>query len=164
MLRDTDVRPIGVGKRCAVPAWFLAAGVVDLAAVNLGRENRTRRPFPTRIGCDDFASTVGVHDFQLRKQADTSPVMVAMRLEPDLASVPSAADDRPDGVLARVEQITHVIGLVLKPRAITRPSRCEHVPPDTLAVDVDLVQAMARDVEPGGTDVACQSERAPEIG
>ncbi len=82
-----------------------------------------------------------------------------------VARVPPRRQLHAEGVGPGVEQLGDVVRLVLDPLGVVRPAGGEAVRPDPLAVEVGLVQAEGRGVEPGPRDgLAAQPELVAQLG
>ena len=68
---------------------------------------------------------------------DVARFLISTLRETDSARVPAVAEQRADGVLARLEQRSHVVRLILRARVIVGELGREHVIADALAVDVN---------------------------
>src|SRR5262245_49149540 len=127
MLGDAHALPARVVEARCVPSGFLEARVVDLATVDFCRLNRAGGGFPLCVGRNRLTAAIRRSDFELRQQRKPIAVMVSMLPESDLPTVPAAAEERSDDVVAASNQARDVIGLVLQSRRVTRPPRRQHV-------------------------------------
>jgi hypothetical protein len=146
----------------ACPSAKLTARVVRFAAVDVGRENRTRRSLPAGIRYHALRAPALIADLELSAQAKPPAVEIALAEEAEMSPVPPIAEHRTDGVGAGPEQRRDVVGLVLQPAAVRCPAGCEELVADALSVEIDLVEAEGGDVETGGAHAVGNAERATQ--
>ena len=156
---DAHRGPAGVVEAGRAPAGLLEPRVVGLAHVEVGGEDRAGRRLPLLVGADRLDPAVGVLDPQLAQQAEALAVDVPPVPPREEAAVPAVAEQRADRVVAGAQLRGHVVGLVLEALAVARPARREELVAHAAAVDLELVQAVARHVRPGRADLAAQRER-----
>src|SRR5207244_6949733 len=103
-----------------------------------------------------------IADFELSAQAKPPAVEIALAEEPELSAIPAVAQHRADRIVARSQERGDVIRLVLQPAAVRGPAGREELVADALAVQIDLVEAEAGDVETRGAHAAGNRNGAPE--
>ena len=87
---------------------------------------------------------------QLREQRDVVAVQVRVTaVEADAAPVPAVGEPGAERVLALGEMVGDVVGVVAQPLAVDGPARRQGVVADARSVELHLVQAVGRHVEPG---------------
>ena len=101
-------------------------------------------------------------DLELGEQGKLAAIEVALAKESEIASVPAIAENRADDVCAPPQQRGDVVGLVLDSAAVRRPARCEELVTDALAVEIDLIEAQAGDVEARRAHGVADAKRAPQ--
>ena len=87
-----------------VPSVELEPGVVRLALVEVGREERAGRGAPVLVGDDHVGRAVVVGDLELGEQAEPVAVDVAEHVPLEKPPPPTVGDDRAEHVLAAGEQ------------------------------------------------------------
>ncbi len=160
----THGRPVAIVKRCRAPAGLLESCVVRLAHVDVRQEDGARSGLPAGVGAHGLHAAVGVLDADLTQERHTIAVHVAVVLPREEAPVPAVSQRRPGGILPRRQKGGHVVGLVLQALAVARPARRHQVLADTLAVQLQLVDPVARDIGPRRTHGALHVEGASDEG
>ncbi len=144
--------PLRVVESWPAPARRLQTGVIGLAVLQVGLDVGSVRRLPRTVRGDPLGRAVGVGDAHLCHQRGGVPVLAAPA-QPDLAGPPAFRQGRADHVVPACQQLRHVVGLGLDALVVVRPARREHLVPDRLAVDLQLVEAECRGVDPCGGDL-----------
>ena len=160
---DEDAAPGGVVEAGVGPARVLQPGVVVFALVQAGGGDRARTAAPVGVGADGLRAAVGVDDLQLGEQGGALAVDVAPpAAEADPAPVPAVCQPGAERVVAGVQQVGDVEGLVAQPVVVAAPTGGQHVVADPGAVEFDLVEAVGGGVEAGRGDRRAQGEPAAQ--
>ena len=77
-----------------------------------------------------------------------------MTVEPEVAPVPAVAEHRTDRVLSGSQQGGHIVGLILEPAMVRRPPGREKLITDSPAVELELIETEARDIQSRRGDCA----------
>src|SRR2546428_3230532 len=154
--------PCVIVVRRARPAVQLTARVIRFPAVDIRRENGTRCGLPAGIRYDALRTPALIADFELSAQAKPPAVEIALAEEPELSAIPPIAQHCADRIVARSHERGDVIRLVLQPPAVRGPAGREQLVADALAVEIDLVEAEAGDVETRGTHAIGDAKGAPQ--
>ena len=147
-----------------VPAVHRHAGVVLAAQQQVGVADRTRGGRPTVVADDRLRAAVGQFHDKLHEQAGVAAVVLPLAAEAQIAGVPAVAENRADGVLAGLEELRHVVGLIVDPLAEIGPARRQFILADAPAVEVQLVAAQGRDVDLGMLDRLRDLEGLAKVG
>src|ERR1019366_4965015 len=161
-LGERDRLQVAVVVGSGRPAGTFQSRVVRLAAIDVGGADRAGGRLPRTIGRDGHGATIGVVDLQLHQQCDGSAVVVLATVEAEVATIPTVAEDDADGVPAGDKIAGDVVGLVLQTRVIAGPAWREQVVADAVAVEMQLVQTPARDVNPRRENPSLHIEAATE--
>ena len=161
-IQQDDGSPPGIVVRRCGPAGPLETGVVCLSAVDVRRLNRTRGRLPQRVGADVLDAPVLIEDLELQAQSDPPAIDIAPALEAELAAVPAVAQDRAGRVVAGLEQLRDVVGLVLYAVMVGRPSRGEQLIAHASTVEIHFVQPETRGVESRSRHDAAHAKRATQ--
>ena len=132
-----------------VPAVHPHSGVVLAAQQQIGVANRARGGLPTAVADDGLRAAVGQLYDKLHEQSRVAAVVFPLTGERQIAGVPAVAKHGADGVLAALEELRHVVGLIIDSLAILAPARCQFILAHALAVQVQLIAAQGRDVQVG---------------
>ena len=146
------------------PRFLRGTRVVRLAIVDVGGEDRSCGRLPSFAGPDDLLAPIGVAHDDLRQQRDALAVGVATSLPGEPAAIPSISERDADRIRPSAKQVGDVVGLVLEPLVVARPTWREHLVADAAAVDLHLVQAEARHVCARGRDGAVERELGAKQG
>ena len=155
---DPHRRPVGVGEAGRAPAGLLEPRVVGLAHVEVGGEDRAGGGPPLVVGPDRLDAPVGVLDAELAQEPQRFTEHVPAVAPGEVAAVPAVAQRGADRVVARAQERRHVVRLVLEPLAVARPARGEALVADAAAVDLELVEPVARHVGPRGAELPAHRE------
>ena len=157
--RDLHRRPLPIVEAGRRPAGLLETRVVGLAVVDLRHQDRARGRLPALVRPDDLLAPVLVGDLDLQQQRQPVAVDVAPIDAPgQVPAVPAVAELDPDGVVARLQEGRDVVRLVLQALVVARPPGREELVAHPAAVQVHLVEAVARHVGPRPRDGAVQLE------
>ena len=131
------------------PAGPLSAGVVRLTVIDITRQNGPPRGTPGFIGDDLLRRAIRVGDLKLGEQRQPIAVDVALpTVEAESPSIPTIAQDGANGVAPFAQEVCHDERLVAQAVVVTRPSWSHDVIAHGDAVDLYLVDAQRRHVEP----------------
>src|SRR5207245_2799800 len=103
-----------------------------------------------------------IADFELQSKGAPPTVQAALAEEPQVPAIPAIPEHRADSVFTRSQERCDVVGLVLQPVAVGCPPGREELVADPSAVEMDLVQALARHVETGGAHGAAHTKSPPQ--
>ena len=157
-----DRQPALAGESRAIPPRLLEARVVALAAIDVGEGDGAGAASPRAVGRHALHSAVGVADLELREQCHRGAIGVSAAAETEVAAIPAVAEHRADGVLPLGERGGDVVGLILQAAIEGGPPWGEEVLTDTLAIEVQFVEAARRDVDAGRSDRTLHGEAAAE--
>src|SRR6266849_2649352 len=146
----------------ARPPVELTARVVRLAAVAVGRDDGTRRGLPAGVRYDAIRTPALIANLELSAQTKPPAVEIALAEEAELSAIPAIAQHRADRVVACSHERSDAICLVVQPAAVRCPAGCKERVADALVVEIDLVEAEARDVEARGAHAIGDAEGAPQ--
>ena len=163
VIDDPDPRPLPVVEADVGPARALQARVVGLAVVDLGHQDGTGGGLPARVAADGLPSPILVGDLDLQEQSEAIAVDVATASR-QVSAVPAVAEQHAHGVVPALEQGRDVVGLVLQALVVARPARGEELVAHPLAVEVQLVEPVARHVGARARDGSAQLEHAAQHG
>src|SRR5580693_335308 len=102
-----------------------------------------------------------VSHFQLQQQRNLLSIMLVEALKADDAAIPTVAKVSTEGIRASMELIGHVVSLILHAVRIAGPSWGQNSVADALAVERQLVQPVARDVDSRIRHGTAQAKFAP---
>ena len=159
---DGGGRPGPVVVPGEIPGGEFGAGVVGLAEHEVAREHGAGVGFPGGIADHGFDRAVGVGDLQLREERGDGAVLLEAAVA-EVAGVPAVGEQRADGVVARVQERGHVVGLVADTEVIVGPLGSEDVIADALAVEARLVEPQRGDVQRGRADRRVDGERPAQV-
>ncbi len=163
VIGELDARPVAIVEAGPGPARLLEARVVGFSVVDLRHQDRAGRGLPAGVAAHDLAAPVRVGHFDLHQQREPVAVDVAPAGEAHLVpAVPAVADERPHGVGARLQERRDVVGLVLEALVVAGPAGSEELVAHALAVQVQLVEAVARRVGARASGRARELELAPQ--
>ena len=112
--------------------------------------DRGRRTAPVGSGARDDHGAVLELDLELGQERQRVAVAGGgAPVETQPTAEPAVGQPAADRVGARHDQVGDVVGVVAQALRVRRPAGAEHVVADTSAVDLELVDATGRDVEPG---------------
>ncbi len=153
-------RAVVEGRAC--PSAELPPRVIRFAAVDVRGEHRTRRGLPSGIRHDALGASALIANLELGTYPEPPAIEITLAEKPEIASVPAIAENRADDVCALPQQRGDVVGLVLEPAAVGRPAGCEELVTDALAVEKDLIEAQAGDVEARRAYGVADAKRTPQ--
>ena len=168
----SEGRLVHDGRRCPapgivtrkIPPGRIPAGIVILAAIHAGKDDRSLAGPPVRTGADALHRAVGVLEPELRDDAQRS--VAADKLgEPSGGSlhvIHAVAEDHPNDVLTGRDQGRHIARLIKRCVPVLGPARREHVVAGLGAVDPQLVVTQSAHMDQGPRKAGPDPERPPE--
>ena len=164
VIRDAHGLPVSRVESRLGPPCTLQARIVALAVIDVGCEDGPRRRLPVFIGGDDLLSTVREAHDNLRQERHLLAIRVAACFPREPAAIPAVAECDAYRVAPAAHEVRDVVRLVLQPLVVARPSRCEHLIANALAVDLHLVKSQCADVGTRGCHDAVEHEVGAEQG
>ena len=142
-----DRIPVAGSIGRGAPSRMLAACIICFAAVDIGANDWAGSDPPASIGRHALRPAVLIANLELQAQGQSSAIEIPLTVESEIAPVPAVAEHRSDDVLTGSQQPGDVVGLILEPAMVRRPPRSKQLITDALAVEMELVEAEARDIE-----------------
>ena len=159
-LAHTTPRTIIVTR--ATPAGLLETRIIRLAVVDVGHENWAGGCLPLLGRTDDLRLAVSVAHDELREQAESRSIVVALALEAEMPAVPSVTEHRAECVRTWADESSHVVRVVLQTLVVAGPARSEQSVAHALAIQLGGIESEARNVQSRRCDVARQLELTPQ--
>ena len=126
-----------------------AEGLDDLPVLVVGKaDGAVARPLPGFVGGDGLAAAVRIGELQLRKELGFGSVLVFQAPGPAGATIPAVGKLHRQLVFAGMEQLGHVIGLVLDPFAVIRVARRQRIPAHFFSIQPCFIQPAGGDIKP----------------
>ena len=140
------------GMACDLRLSLIRGGIVGvdhLAVLVVGKANgAVVAPIPAFVGGDGLHTAVCVHELQLRQQLGFCAVLIFQPPRAAGAAIPAIGQLHRQGVFAVLQQIRHIVGLVLHALAVVGNAGSEDKITNALPVQLCLVQAAGSDVQP----------------
>lgn len=123
--------------------------VVHLAVLVVGKaDGAVAAPLPRTVGGYTVCTALRVRPLQLRQQLRLSSVLIPQAVGPAAAAVPAIRQLEGQHVLATVQQLRHVVRLVLDALRIAGVPRRQHRRADARTVEAALIQTTGGDIQP----------------
>ena len=142
-------RDMVAGAFCPAAVAWHGVGVHRFAVLIVGKTNRTVvRPRPACIGANRLHAAVSAGNFQLRQQLGFGAVLVAQPPRAAAAAVPTVRQLHGECVFAVLQKVGHIVGLVLHALSVVGDTGRQNEIPHALPVELCLIQAARRYVQP----------------
>ena len=138
--------PCAVIESSTVPACLLAGEIVGFAVVEVTRSDRAfQRAFPKAVRAEYLTPTVAILDLQLQEKTGspsiegTQPTHEDLR-QTDPARIVAVPQQSRGRVRSGLQQLGHVVGLILNVPRVLRELRLEQEVAHPLAVEPQFVE------------------------
>ena len=150
VIKHAYASPIAVVITGFVPTWPFLLRIIMLAPVEIAHADRAGGRLPSLVAGDDGGAAIGIGDVQLEQERQPVTIKVTLSLKAEVAAEPAIPQQRAQGIFSWLQEVGHVIGLILNAFFVAGPARGQQPIPHALAVEVQFIKAQA-----GGID-ACR--------
>ena len=173
-------RPVGIDRQFgrlpravvetrSVPAGLFPPGVVHLAHEQVGLPDGAFGRFPTGARHHRLRRAVRVFDLDPAEERRVDAVELARTLQPfqypetDIPGIPAVGHDSPGCILARPQQVGHIVGVVVDALAVVGPAGREVIAARLPPVQAQFVDSLGAGIGHGTPHGLADGERRAEI-
>ena len=128
-------------KARLIPSTLFMAGIIIFPTIDFRKFHGAIRTLPAFIRGKDFLCAIGVTHMQFAAERRLLPIEIADMMEGQHALVPASPQMSAEHILTGAQKFRHLISLIAQALLISRPARCELIPPHPLAIDEELIKA-----------------------